>query len=60
MAQKAGAGHGVCMIYFYLKLVAGESVDAMDFLRYHLTGVLGGIALLLTSYLVSRKNDVEV
>jgi len=54
------AGVGVWAIYFYLKLIAGASVDAIDFLPYHLAGVLSGIVFLLTSYLVSRKNDIKV
>lgn len=61
------AGHGLVFLgilvwlpYFYLKLIAQQPVDVMDFLPYHLTGVLGGITFLGTSYLMSRKADVKV
>jgi len=42
--------------YFYLKLVLHQPVDAMDFLPYHLAGVLSGIALLFMSYWLNRRN----
>ena len=41
--------------YFYLKVVR-QSVEAMDYLPYHLIGLLGGITLLAINYLISRKN----
>ena len=41
--------------YFYLKLIAQQPVDVMDFLPFHLTGVLGGIGFLVLSYLVNRR-----
>ena len=60
-------GHGLIYIgilvwvpYFYLKVTTQASVDVMNFLPYHLTGVLGGITLLVISYLISRKDDVEI
>ncbi len=60
-------GHGLIYIgilvwapYFYLKVFTQASVDVMNFLPYHLTGVLGGISLLVISYLISRKNDMKV
>ena len=55
------AGHTMILLgilvwspYFYLKLFAHQQVDAMDFLPFHLTGVLAGIALLGLGYLVKR------
>jgi len=44
--------------YFYIKYFTQTSVDVMDFLPYHLTGVLGGILLLVISYLISRKEYI--
>jgi hypothetical protein len=38
-------------VYFYLKLIAGQPVDAGDFLPFHLTGIFGGIASLGAGYL---------
>lgn len=40
--------------YVYLKVIQGEPVDVMDFLPYHLTGVLGGVVLHLLNYLLGR------
>ena len=55
-------GHGLIYIgilvwapYFYLKLTTQAAVDVMNFLPYHLTGVLGGILVLGLSYLIERK-----
>jgi hypothetical protein len=60
-------GHGLIYIgilvwapYFYLKVTTQASVDVMNFLPYHLTGVLGGIMLLVINFLISRKDDVKV
>ena len=60
-------GHGLIYIgilvwapYFYLKLTTQAAVDVMNFLPYHLTGVLGGITLLAINFLISQKNDVKV
>ena len=52
------AGILVWAPYFYLKLFSQTSVDVMDFLPYHLTGILGGILLLVISYLISRKEYI--
>ena len=41
--------------YFYLKAVQ-QSVEVMDYLPYHLTGLLGGITLLAINHFISRKN----
>jgi hypothetical protein len=59
-------GHGMIILgilvwtpYFYLKVVH-RSVEVMDYLPYHLTGVLGGITLLAINYMISRKNNGKV
>jgi hypothetical protein len=56
-------GHGVIWAgilvwapYYYLKVV-GQPVDVMDYLPYHLIGVLGGVALLAINALLFRKTD---
>ena len=41
--------------YLYLKLAMGQPVEVMDFLPFHLTGVLGGVLLHLVSYLIERR-----
>ena len=53
------AGVLVWVPYYYLKIVAQQSVDVMNFLPYHLAGVLGGITILAISYLTSRKDDMK-
>ena len=45
--------------YFYLKLFTQSPVEVMNFLPFHLTGVLGGILLLTINHLVTRKNRSE-
>ena len=45
--------------YFYLKLIAQQPVDVMNFLPYHLTGVLSGILFLGLSYLINRKDALK-
>ncbi|MDO8754686.1 MAG: hypothetical protein Q7J80_12380 [Anaerolineales bacterium] len=59
-------GHGMIFLgilvwapYFYLKAIDQQPVEVMNYLPYHLTGVLGGIALLAINYLISRKSDVN-
>ena len=59
-------GHGMIVLgilvwtpYFYLKVVH-QSVEVMDYLPYHLTGMLSGITLLAINYLISRKNNGKV
>jgi hypothetical protein len=54
------AGILVWAPYLYLKMVVGQDVEVMNFLPYHLTGVLGGILILLVGYLISRRADVKV
>lgn len=51
------AGILVWLPYFYLKLSASSAVNVMDFLPYHLSGVLGGILVLGLSYWFSRKAE---
>jgi hypothetical protein len=60
-------GHGliiggiiVWVPYFYLKLIAGQEVEVMNFLPYHLAGILGGIVFLLIHFFISRKNHVSI
>jgi hypothetical protein len=48
------AGILVWVTYFYMKFVAQQPVEAIDYLPYHLTGVLSGIGLLMLSYLFGR------
>ena len=62
-----GLGHGLIYIgilvwapYFYLKIITQAKVDVMNFLPYHLTGVLGGVTMLVINFLISRKNTVKV
>ena len=40
--------------YLYLKLVIGQAVDVMNYLPFHLIGVLGGVVLHLLSYVIER------
>lgn len=51
------AGILVWLPYFYLKLSTSSAVNVMDYLPYHLSGVLGGILVLGLSYWVSRKAE---
>ena len=41
--------------YVYLKLVLGQSVEVMNYLPYHLTGVLGGVFLHMVNYFIERR-----
>jgi hypothetical protein len=47
-------GISVWLPYLYWKLVLGQPVDVMDFLPFHLTGVLGGVFLHLLSFTMER------
>jgi hypothetical protein len=56
------AGHGMIVLgilvwapYLFLKLVMGQPVEVMNFLPFHLTGVLGGVLLHLLSYVIRRR-----
>ena len=55
-------GHGLIYIgilvwapYFYLKLIAQQPVDVMNYLPFHLTGILGGVLCIILAYAFSRK-----
>lgn len=55
------AGHAMILLgilvwapYLYLKSVMGQPVDVLDFLPFHLSGVLGGVLLHLLSYVMRR------
>lgn len=48
----------VWVLFYYLKIVVGLPVDVMDYLPFHLTGVLSGIALLGINYWINRKSGV--
>ncbi len=57
----ARAGHAMSFLgilvwapYFYLKVIAHQPADVSHFLPYHLTGILGGAALMLLGYLRDR------
>jgi len=41
--------------YLYLKLVMGQPVEVMDYLPYHLSGVLGGVFLHILNYFIERR-----
>ena len=47
----------VWVVYFALKLVIHAPVDAVQFLPYHLTAMLSGIAIILVDYLVTRQKS---
>ena len=60
-------GHGMILAgilvwapYFYLRAVVHQPVEVMDYLPYHLTGILGGISLLGFSYLISRRSEKQL
>lgn len=45
--------------YLYLKVVLGQPIEVMQYLPFHLTGVLGGVFLHLLRYVIEtyrRKN----
>jgi hypothetical protein len=45
--------------YFYLKMSAQTAVEVMNFLPFHLTGVLGGVSLLAIDQWKARKKHSE-
>ena len=54
-------GHGMILLgilvwvpYLYLKLIMGQPVEVMNYLPYHLTGVLGGVLLHILSFILDR------
>ena len=55
-------GHGliwsgilVWALYYYLKIVVGQPVDVMDYLPFHLIGVVSGVVLLVVNMLSFKK-----
>jgi hypothetical protein len=59
-------GHGLILAgilvwvpYFYSKLMMQQEVDVMNFLPYHLLGILGGVVVLVLDYFVNRKGGTE-
>ena len=60
-------GHGMILAgilvwapYFYQRAAAHRAVEVMDYLPYHLAGILGGISLLGISYLISRRSEKQL
>ena len=58
-------GHGMIFLgilvwspYFYLKFVQ-QPVEVMNYLPYHLTGVLGGITLLVVNYFLAQRAAMD-
>lgn len=56
-------GHGLIFLgilawtpYFYIKFATTQPVDVMNYLPFHLTGVLGGVTLLVIHFFVSKKD----
>jgi hypothetical protein len=43
--------------YFYIKFATTQPVDVMNYLPYHLTGVLSGVALLVIHFFTSKKDE---
>jgi hypothetical protein len=54
------AGITVWAPYFYLKLVVGQPVNVMNYLPFHLGGILGGIALLMIAQWVAKKREADL
>jgi hypothetical protein len=52
-------GISVWVPYLYSKLLMGQPVEVMNYLPFHLTGVLGGVFLHLLSYLIERQKRRE-
>ena len=55
------AGHALILLgilvlapYLYLKLVMVQPVEVMNYLPFHLSGVLGGVFLHVLSYMIER------
>lgn len=53
------AGTLVWVPYYYLKVVAQQPVDVMNYLPYHLVGVFGGLLILIISALISKKENTK-
>ena len=59
-------GHGLILAgilvwvpYFYSKLVLQQEVEVMNFLPFHLAGILGGVLVLALDYFLIRKSEAE-
>jgi len=48
-------GVSVWVPYFYMKLIMHAPVVVMNYLPYHLTGVLGGVLMLIIGWWVDRR-----
>lgn len=66
MNRLRAAGHGLIYLgilawapYFYLKMFTSAPADVMDFLPYHLTGILGGVVVLGISHFAERRNAAD-
>lgn len=51
------AGILVWVPYLYAKVILQQEMEVMDFLPYHLTGILGGIFVLALDHFANRKGD---
>lgn len=47
-------GISVWVPYLYSKLIMGQFVEVMDYLPFHLIGVLGGVLVHVLSYIMER------
>ena len=45
--------------YLYAKLVLQQEMDVMNFLPFHLAGILSGIFILALDYFLNRKGTAE-
>lgn len=59
-------GHGLIYLgvlvwvpYFYVKLIVEQPLDVMDYLPFHLAGVLSGLFCIAVSYLLGRKEIIK-
>ncbi len=52
-----GTGISVWVVYFSLKLIFHAPVEVGQFLPYHLTAMLSGVAILLVNFLVTRQKS---
>lgn len=57
-------GHGLIFLgilawtpYFYIKFATTQPVDVMNYLPYHLTGILSGVTLLVIHFFTSKKDE---
>ena len=58
------AGHAMIILgilvwtpYLYLKLVMGQPIEVINYLPFHLIGVLGGVFLHAMSYVLERYRN---